>query len=778
MKNALIVFLVFISFQWSYSQGVNIDSISHVDYQALHQANLNDCWGYTDETGIEYALVGTTKGTSIVSLADPLNPIEIVWIPGSESIWLDLQVYDDYAYITTEAEDGLLIIDLSPLPASTTLPTTYYFGPSSNPWQSAHDIFIDPDQGWAYICGANRGNGGIIILDIHTNPMVPIEVGEFDNWYCHDAFSQGNKLYGAHISDGLLSVIDVSNRVTPILLGTKITPNAFTHNVWVTSDDQFAVTTDEVTDASITMYDVSNPSSIIELDRIQSSPDLTIIPHNAFIVADTILATSYYTDGIVIHDMKRPHNLVEIASYDTHPSEASSFEGAWGVYPFFQSGIYLASDITRGLFVLKPQLIQAAYFEGLVIDSISTNPIENVKVEIQNDPQIDFSNFNGEFAVGTVNAGQTMVTFSKIAYYPKTVMVDFVNGQLLLDTIELAPIPPTPITIIVEDLLGNPIIGADVRIRNAIMDIDDQTNGFGESAMNIYYPGQNTIIVGKWGYVTQCIDQVIDDQTGTVTVQLESGYFDDFSFDFGWTAASVGAISGFWERGRPFYSGSNATPTQDADYDCGYEAFITGNGAYFDSDIDDVDDGTVVLYSPIFDLSTYTDPHVNFVRFFFNYFGPNQVNDSMQVFLSNGTQTELIDFIGPNINQSEWQVVSKRVLDFLNPTSSMQLIVKVSDDVANINITDAAFDFFTVTNQSILAIDEETFELKLFPNPVEDQLTIQSPAEGVISIYSIGGLYLETYQLQEGDTTIDLSSFAPGIYLIQKGEATFRVLKQ
>ena len=272
--------------------------------------------------------------------------------------------------------------------------------------------------------------------------------------------------------------------------------------------------------------------------------------------------------------------------------------------------------------------------------------------------------------------------------------------------------------------------------------------------------------------------QIIDDQTGTVTVQLEAGYFDDFSFDFGWTAASVGAVSGFWERGRPFYSGSNATPTQDADYDCGYEAFITGNGAYFNSDIDDVDDGTVVLYSPIFDLSTYTDPHVNFVRFFFNYFGPNQVNDSMKVYLSNGTQTELIDFIGPNINQSEWQVVSKRVLNFLTPTSSMQLIVKVSDDIANINITDAAFDFFTVTNQSILGVVEQISDFELYPNPVLDQLTIQSSTEGVVSIYTIDGLCLGIYQINEENTTIDLSSFASGIYLIQNGETTFRVLKQ
>jgi hypothetical protein len=36
----------------------SIDSLAHIDYQALHGANLNDVWGYTDELGNEYAIVG------------------------------------------------------------------------------------------------------------------------------------------------------------------------------------------------------------------------------------------------------------------------------------------------------------------------------------------------------------------------------------------------------------------------------------------------------------------------------------------------------------------------------------------------------------------------------------------------------------------------------------------------------------------------------------------------------------------------------------------------
>ena len=119
----------------------SIDSLSHIDYQALHGANLNDVWGYTDELGNEYAIVGTSKGTSIVDITNGAQPQEVFWLAGSESIWRDPCVFGNYAYVTTEAEDGLLIIDLSPLPQSTNIPTSLYTGPAANPWQSAHTCF-------------------------------------------------------------------------------------------------------------------------------------------------------------------------------------------------------------------------------------------------------------------------------------------------------------------------------------------------------------------------------------------------------------------------------------------------------------------------------------------------------------------------------------------------------------------------------------------------------------------------------------------------------------
>mgnify|MGYP003326113237 CR=1 FL=1 len=121
--------------------------ISQTDYAALHNTGLNDIWGYVDEQGNEYAIVGTEDGTSIMNVSDPANPFEVFWLPGENSTHRDPTVFGDYAYISTEAEEGLTIINLSPLPESNVLVTTLFTGESGLSWESAHNCHVD-DAGY------------------------------------------------------------------------------------------------------------------------------------------------------------------------------------------------------------------------------------------------------------------------------------------------------------------------------------------------------------------------------------------------------------------------------------------------------------------------------------------------------------------------------------------------------------------------------------------------------------------------------------------------------
>ena len=81
------------------------------------------------------------------------------------------------------------------------------------------------------------------------------------------------------------------------------------------------------------------------------------------------MVQSYYTYGVTIYDVSRPDNMVEVGHYDTSPFTGDGFFGAWGVYPFFDSGRLIISDIEEGLFVLDPTYVRACWLEGNVRDA-------------------------------------------------------------------------------------------------------------------------------------------------------------------------------------------------------------------------------------------------------------------------------------------------------------------------------------------------------------------------------------------------------------------------
>ncbi|MDG1332548.1 MAG: choice-of-anchor B family protein [Crocinitomicaceae bacterium] len=761
---------------FSFSQ-LNIDSVGHVDYTVLHQTGLNDVWGYVDENDNEYALVGGIKGTGVVDVTDPSNPNEVFWEPGMESIWRDLKTFGDYAYVTTEAQNGLLIIDLSPLPASTALTTNYYFGPAADDWASAHNIYVD-SLGYAYIFGANRGNGGVIILDVATDPMNPIEVGIFDDWYVHDGYVLGDTMYLAHISDGFISIVDISDRANPVLLGTKDTPSNFAHNIWTSADGQFAYTTDELPYSYITAYDVSDPTNIVEVDRIQSSPGVGTIPHNAHVMGDYVI-TSHYSDGVIVHDVTHPYNMIEVGEYDTYPGQIVDYDGCWGAYPYLPSGLLLATDRTEGLYLLSPTYVQAAYLEGIVTDASTTNPIDLVDVMIQGDDQPASTDVLGFYATGIVGSGTYDVTYSKVGYFPQTISVDLLSGVITNQDVALVPIPPYNLTVRVrESGTNNPIIGADIRLECTLLTDEDQSNGLGDRDFTLFYQEQYSVTVGKWGYYTDCFSQVIDQTTGEIIVFLEPGIYDDFTFDFGWTTSGT-ASTGLWERGKPNGSTAASVPSFDVGVDCGGEAYVTGNANNVGPDDDDVDDGTAILISPVMDLTNYADPQVNYARWFYTQFGPSDPDDSLKVIVSNGITTAQIDIVGEDVpNFGTWQYVNLRLQDFITVTSTMQFFFRTSDLDPDINITEAGVDIFFI-NEHVVGLDElSKTEIKAFPNPTNGTIELTNiESEQDYRILNTNGQVILDGSVGPNASEIILDSVESGLYFIHVSNQIVKIFK-
>lgn len=756
---------------------MNVDSVSHLSYQQMHGANLNDVWGYEDELGNEYAIVGTSKGTSIVNITDPQNPVEVFWHPGTESIWRDPCVYGDFAYVTTEADDGLLIIDLSPLPQSTVLPTSVYMGPPGQTWTSAHTCFCD-SQGRTYIFGSNRGNGGVIILDVSTNPMQPTEVGSFDTWYCHDGYVRNDTMYLAHIYDGFFSLVDAANPSAPQLIATQPTPNLFTHNIWPSTSGQYVFTTDEVSGAYLAAYDISNPNGIVEVERIQNSPGAGVIPHNTHVRGDYLI-TSYYSDGIVIHDCTNPKNLVKVGQYDTFNGQTPGFDGCWGVYPFFSSGTIIAADITEGLFILGPTYSKGSYLKGNITDLNSSAPINGVKVTLSNNDQPDYSNVQGNYVTGYYLVGNAQVLFEKVGYYPLTTTVSLIQGQELTLDVQMTPIPPFNLQVnVVESGTGAPIFDAQIKLVHPLITHTGTTNAIGEEQFTLFYQEPYAITIGKWGYKNTCLNQVVDQNTGVITVNLTPGYYDDFELDFGWTVNGT-ANTGMWERGIPHPTSSGSVISSDVPWDCGSSCFVTGNDPNLHPDFDDVDQGNTVLVSPPMDLTSYTTPYFNYAIGYYNYYGPQSVDDTLKVYVGNGMNLVLIDqLLPPQGAAMTWTYRSIPLSGLIPITSSMQVAVSLSDYDPNVNITEAAFDEFYVTNTDVSEVLSHTVEPSLYPNPcVHDVTFTHLNTNEPFEIFDVMGKKMMIGIAQTATLTLEVSSWNEGIYVFHQGQKTIRFIK-
>ncbi|MEO8066639.1 MAG: choice-of-anchor B family protein [Flavobacteriales bacterium] len=732
------------------AQNYNLDLLGHVDYQALHSSNLSNLWGYADEVGNEYAIVGVngdgsplSGGVSIVDVTDPANPVEVFFMPGPPSIWREIKTYGDYAYITTEAAWGLSIIDLSPLPASTNLPNIVI---DTFNWQTMHSLFIDESNGRLFLNGSDVGNGGVIIYDLTQDPMDPVQIGTFDDWYVHDCYAHGDTFYGAHVYDGFMSIVDISDLQNPDVIATQITPSAFTHNVWTDDTRDFIFTTDERDDAFIGSYDISDPLNIEEADRTQSNPGSDAIPHNTYWLHDN-LATSYYTYGVVIHDVSDPHNMVEVGHYDTSPNfGGGGFNGCWGVFPFLPSGNILASDIEEGLFILGPTFVQPCWLEGVVTDQLTTAPVNNALLTIDLTTISENTIIDGTYATGYHQAGTYSVTVTALGYLDQTVTgVQLVNGQVTTLDVQLVPLTPFALQgQVLEQTTNTPIEGADVLLQSTDYTFNATTDVNGNFTVPAMFAADYTITAGHWGHITACLPaQQLDQNSGLITIHLPVGWYDDFSFDFGWNETG-NASTGAWERGEPVgtvYQNSASNPDVDVNNDCSDRAYVTGNGGGGAGD-DDVDDGTTTLTSPVFDLSSYFIPEVGYARWFFNDGGTGAVNDEMMIYLTNGIDTIQIELVDDSdAGMGTW--VSKTWSNWttLPLTANMRFIASIRDETPG-HIVEGGLDKFEVAETSSAGIhEEETFGVSLWPNPNDGSFTIAAPAAigGTLQLFDAQG---------------------------------------
>lgn len=381
---------------WVRSQE-NIQYRDHLPYPKI----LSDVWGYSAPDSSEYALVGVLDGVSIVDVSDPENIEEKFFLPGPESFWRDLKTFRNFAYVINEDSLGLRIIDLGQLPSAVS--DKRWFGDTLG-LKTCHNIYID-ENGIAALFGCNVASGGALLLDLNPDPRNPRIIGFYEDAYCHDGFIRGDTLWTAELYKGEFGVIDIGYPANPKILTKNRTPRLFAHNVWLSDDGNTLFTTDEKPGAVVASFDVEDLSNISRLDTYKTPRGDSVIPHNVHVSGD-FLVTSYYHDGLTIVDASRPDNLIETGYYDTSPLPATEgFGGAWGAFPYLNSGNILVTDRQEGLFVLTPDYIKGCYLEGRLRNAHDFFPIPNARIEIIGKNIESRSDITGEFKTGIGQPG-------------------------------------------------------------------------------------------------------------------------------------------------------------------------------------------------------------------------------------------------------------------------------------------------------------------------------------------------------------------------------------
>ncbi len=757
-----------------------------LDSRIQYNESLNDIWGYVAPDGKEYALVGTSRSISIVDVSDPANAVEVerISVGNNGAIWRDIKTWGEFAYaVDDQAGQSLIIMDLSKI-ADGEVEFQQWTGDDDGfAFRTAHNIFID-ENGIAYLFGADYLEGGAVMLDVTKDPWNPEVVGVYDAGYVHDGFVRDNLMWTCEIYTGELKAVDISDKANPTILGSVVTPSAFTHNCWASDDGTVVYTTDEVDDAYVAAYDVTDLSDIKLLDRVQSKPGNKTVPHNTFVLGD-FLVTAYYKDGLVVHDASDPSNLIEVANYDTNPLTGGSTDGAWGVYPYLPSGTVLTTDIAEGLYVMQVDYVKACYIHATTIHKFAQIGIDGVRMQVIDDLQINRSNFDGLVKGGIGLSGTYDIEFSKPGFQPLIVSdVELQNGVVTEMTVEMTPLPQFNLEGVVVDDSGEPVPNAQVVIQSRDFVFNSTTDDAGTYKLNAIYPDVYDIYVGAWGYQTAVLSSELIqlNQDGPMYTIAKGIYKDGFALDFGWEIDNgFDNEFGEWDRVEPFeYTVGPFTlqPGADSPDDEDTFCYITGN----DETIDGVSGDTKILTSPAFDITDFEAPVLSYSIWFTNVSQFGEVNDYLEVKISNGTDEVILETITTENFEgfSTWEARTFELDGLIDFTATMKVTFTASASAGSYKILDVGVDAFQVhdSSQPIVGFFEEnanTLDVQTFPNPFVNTVNMavelpENDKEYAVRIYDVMGKQVSYQNINGSQLTVDGSTWNTGIYFYQVEE--------
>jgi len=634
----------------------NVALLSRVSIQEFEQElaidilDGNDCWGYVSPTGREYALMGLDNAVAVVEITDPFDPVVVGAVEHPSSPWADVKTYDRYAYAVNESGGGVQVIDLTRVDEGV---VSLANAPSFNGATStSHNIAINEESGYAYLCGSGGFNGGLIALDL-SDPVNPSLAGTYTDTYVHDAEivtfkagpNAGREIAFCYVGGRGLDIVDVTDKSNMYRVSrTTYSGLNYSHQGWLDANRSIIYLNDELDEirdgvtTTTRVFDVASLEAPVQIGSFTTG--LNAIDHNLY-AADGFVFEANYRSGLRVFDATHdPVNPSEVGYFDTFIGpDAAEFDGAWSVYPFFPSGNVIVSDIQGGLFVLDPSFA----------------------------------------LVGGVPASISILTPPRDAVDPGS---DVLRAQI-------APVNAS--------IVGFPQLVVDVGGEVVAVDMIEDADGVFEATFPPIACGESfsyyvRVETSAGVDVTEPLSAPLDAFTAIAAGDFLTGFADDFETDRGWIVGVPGddAETGVWERAIPI--GTDAAPGEDNPAGEGTYCFVTGNGASSGGlGDDDVDAGATTLTSPRIDATGAGVPFVEYARWFSNDRGANPDEDVMLVLISSndGASWTLLETVDENANA--WVEKRFRVSDFVEPSDRIRLRF-VASDTGGGSIVEAGVD--------------------------------------------------------------------------------------
>jgi choice-of-anchor B domain-containing protein len=436
------------------------DLLSFTPCTAFGAQNSNDSWGWTDPVdGIEYALLGLDNGVAFIDISDPVNPLYLGKLPThtDSSLWRDVKVYNNYAFVVSEAGGhGMQIFDLTRLRAVSNPPEIFTEDAHYNGFGSAHNLVINEQEGYAYGVGTSSYSGGPHFVNIQ-DPLNPIAAGGYSmGAYSHDgqvitytgpdSDYTGREIYiGSNTSE--VVIVDITNKANPQGISTISYSNtSYTHQGWFSEDQAYFLLGDEIDEIDygfntrtvvFDLTDLDNPQFSFEYSGPTPATD-----HNGYVKGDSFYLANY-TAGLRVIDISdiSNGNMVETGYFDVFTSNNNAgYNGAWNVYPYFDSGNIMISSLVfsdptyvPGVYFIKATALGVNDSELAESFSIFPNPAStelNVNASNQTIDSVVITDVMGKTLVNYINVNSESLKLD-ISAYAKGLYFIKINNNIL-----------------------------------------------------------------------------------------------------------------------------------------------------------------------------------------------------------------------------------------------------------------------------------------------------------------------------------------------------------